>query len=106
MTSVNLPKDGDAQVLTSVRLYVAGGSPNSVTALANVQSLLERYPGHHITLEVIDVVRDPGRGVRDGVLVTPMLVKAEPLPERRVLGNLQDRDMLRSVLGLHGTSSE
>jgi circadian clock protein KaiB len=60
---------------------VAGESPNSVRALANLRRVLQDHPEHQVALEVIDVVRDPERGVRDGVLVTPMLVKFEPLPE-------------------------
>jgi circadian clock protein KaiB len=83
-----------------VRLYVAGRSPNSVMALANVHILLHTHPHHHVTLEVIDIVRDTERGVRDGVLVTPMLVRTEPLPERRILGSLNDRALLLDVLGL------
>jgi circadian clock protein KaiB len=89
-----------------VRLYVAGDSPNSVKALANVRSALEEHPGHQVSLEVIDVVRDPERGARDAILATPLLVRFEPLPERRALGNLQDRGLLLGVLCLNGSSRE
>jgi circadian clock protein KaiB len=85
-----------------VCLYVAGDSPNSLAALANVRGALQAHPNHPVTLEVIDIVRDPDRGVRDGVLMTPMLVRAEPGPERRVLGSLHDRGLLLGILGLDG----
>ncbi len=95
-----IPKETDTRALIRLRLYVAGDSPNSVTALANLHSVLRAHPDRQIKLEVIDVVREPEGGVRDGVLVTPMLVKVEPLPERRVLGNLRDRAVLLGALGL------
>jgi circadian clock protein KaiB len=89
-----------------VRLYVAGDSPNSVIALANVRSALQAHPDHDVTLEIIDVVRDPELGIRDGVFAFPMLVKIQPLPERRVLGNLKDRRMLLGVLGFTEAPNE
>ncbi len=89
-----------------VRLYVAGESPNSVKALANVRGALREHPEHQVTLEVVDVVRDPEMGIRDGVFATPMLVRSEPLPERRVLGNLQDRQLLLGILGFTEGPSE
>jgi circadian clock protein KaiB len=95
-----------AEPRVRVRLYVAGDSPNSATALANVQNALQEHPGHHVTLEIIDVLRDPEKGIGDGVVATPLLVRVEPPPERRVLGNLQDRGRLLGVLGLNGTPGE
>jgi circadian clock protein KaiB len=100
------PRERDPRVPVRVCLYVAGGSPNSVAALANVRGVLQGHPKHTVTLEVIDIVSDPERGVRDGVLMTPMLVRAEPDPERRVLGTLQDRRLLLEVLGLDGQPHE
>jgi circadian clock protein KaiB len=73
-----------------------------MTALANVRGALLEHPSQHFELEIIDVVRDPERCIRDGVLVTPMLVKVEPLPERRLLGNLRNHAMLLGALGLPG----
>jgi circadian clock protein KaiB len=83
-----------------VRLYVAGESPNSVVALANLRVALGQRADPQPDLEVIDVLRDPERGLRDGITATPMLVKVAPLPERRVLGSLRDRGILLNALGL------
>jgi circadian clock protein KaiB len=89
-----------------MRLYVAGDSPNSLTALTNVHGALQEHPGHHVTLEVIDVLQEPEKGIRDGVVATPLLIRLEPPPERRVLGNLQDRGKLLGVLGLKSAPGE
>jgi circadian clock protein KaiB len=83
-----------------VRLYVAGEAPNSVAAIANLRLALAHCAEAAVEVETIDVLEDPDRALRDGVLVTPMLVKVAPLPERRILGNLRDRDTLFSVLGI------
>jgi circadian clock protein KaiB len=84
----------------SVCLYVAGTSPNSVAALATMRALAAEFPARRIEIEIIDVLQDPLRGLRDGVMATPLLVRRQPLPERRILGNLSHRRALLSVLGI------
>ena len=82
-----------------LRLYVAGDGPNAVAARRNLEAFLAEHPECEVRLEIIDVLLDPERGLADGVLVTPLLVKVAPPPERRVIGNLQDRAALVACLG-------
>ena len=81
-----------------IRLYIAGESPNSVVAVANLRAALAALGASFDDVEIVDVLKTPERGLRDGVLVTPMLVRSSPLPERRVLGNLSNRRSLDGVL--------
>lgn len=90
----------------AVRLYVAGDSPNSTKAVANLRAALSELACSRHELEIIDVLQAPERGPQDGVLVTPMLVRSFPLPERRILGNLSDRSLLQGVLGPRAASDE
>jgi len=83
-----------------VRLYVAGDGPNSQSAIAALRALLAEFDGHGIELEIVDVLMDSERALQDGVLVTPLLLKLAPPPERRMLGRLSDRRSLLSLLGL------
>jgi circadian clock protein KaiB len=83
-----------------VRLYVAGDGPNSESAIATLRSLLTEFSEAPVDLEIIDVLEEPERALRDRVLITPMLVKVAPPPERRILGRLGDRTTLLTVLGL------
>ena len=83
-----------------LRLYVADDGPNSTAAIANLDAALAGAAPGTVELEIIDVVHDPERGLRDGILVTPMLVKTAPGPERRILGNLKDRARLLAMLEL------
>jgi circadian clock protein KaiB len=87
---------------TSIRLlmYVAGGAPNSVMALINLRSVLAEHCNGDAEVEVIDLLKEPWRGLRDRVLVTPMLLRIEPLPERCMVGTLSDRAALLAVLGV------
>ncbi len=87
------------QARLRLRLYVAGNAPNSVAAKQNLRALLEEL-GRKADLEVVDVLSDPRRGLRDGILVTPTLIKVTPAPEARVLGSLRDRTVLLAALGL------
>lgn len=81
-----------------LRLYVAGDAPNSLTALANLRAALAAVPADRIELEIIDLLQQPERGLADDVIMTPMLVRHGPQPERRMLGNLSATGALRGVL--------
>jgi circadian clock protein KaiB len=83
-----------------LRLYIAGESPNSLAAVLHLRQALAGCPAEGVELEIIDVLTDPQRGLRDCILVTPMLVRIAPVPERRVLGSLTDRPGLLGLLGL------
>ena len=82
------------------RAYLAGGAPNSARALANLYALCRKYfPGsHHI--EIIDVLAEPLRALRDGVMVTPTIVKVSPAPEQHIIGNLSEEQETLRALGL------
>jgi circadian clock protein KaiB len=89
-----------------LQLYVAGESPNSIAAIRHLRALLSGYPGVKVELELVDVLKHPERAMREGVLVTPTMVKLSPAPRRRVVGNLKDPEVLVSVLGLSDAHRE
>jgi circadian clock protein KaiB len=100
MTQAEASAAEEVRARTQVRVYVAGDGPNSDGAIAALRALLAEFSEHAIDVEIVDVIQEPERAMRDGVLVTPMLVKHAPPPERRILGRLSDRRLLLSVLGL------
>jgi len=83
-----------------LRLYVAGSSPNSQLARKNLEAVLESLGLREVALEIIDVLEEPLRGLEDGVLVTPTLVRSSPPPVRRVIGNLSQHEVLRASLAV------
>jgi circadian clock protein KaiB len=81
-----------------LRLYVVGNAPNSLIAVSNLKAICDvHFTGGH-QLEIIDLLKDPGRALEDGILVTPTLVKLSPLPVERVIGNLSDTERVRRTL--------
>ena len=95
-------KAASAQFPTVVvlRLYVAGGAPNSVQAIANLEAICAEYLKDGHRLEVVDVLENPRRAMAEGVLVTPSLTKLSPQPVAQVIGNLSDKMRVLFALGL------
>ena len=85
-----------------LRLYVAAAAPNSVQAQSNLRALLESVGAHDATVDVVDCIREPQRALRDGVLVTPTLLKLGPPPTCTIVGALSDRPAVLLALGLAG----
>src|SRR5687767_10079697 len=83
-----------------LRLYVAGGAPNSTLAQANLETLLARHDVTDHELEIIDCIRDPRRALADGVLVTPTLIRFAPAPQQTIVGTLSDTRRVTAALGL------
>ena len=83
-----------------LRLYVAGGAPNSLLAIANLEAICAEHLKDGHKLEVVDVLENPRRAMAEGVLVTPSLTKLSPQPAAQVVGNLSDRRRVLLALGL------
>lgn len=82
------------------RLYVAGGAQNSAQAISNLTALCRSLlPGCH-EIEVVDVFREPKRALKDGVLMTPTLIKVSPQPCRKIVGTLSQTQVVLDALGL------
>jgi circadian clock protein KaiB len=98
VTADHAPPAADDPNTWHLRLYVAGQSPRSLQAFANLTSLCERYlPGRH-EIEVIDLLEDPARALTDDIVALPTLVRRLPAPLRKVIGDLSNLD--RVLVGL------
>ena len=69
-------------------LYVAGDSPRSRAAQANLQRICRESLGELYTIEVLDLLEHPELWRRRQVLATPTVIRKSPRPERRVIGDL------------------
>ena len=81
-----------------LRLYVTGESSRTGTAIANLQRICEQELHGLYELEIIDVLEFPDRAEEEKILATPTLIKSLPLPLRRVIGDLSDKEKV--LLGL------
>lgn len=81
-------------------LYVAGPTHEVAATRASLERLRNEGDLPSGPLDVVDVLSDPERARRDGVLVTPCLIAGDALHGARVFGDLDDPRKLRWSLGL------
>jgi circadian clock protein KaiB len=82
------------------RLYITGASPNSSRAITNLKKIFERYLGSQYELSIIDVYQQPQIADKIDIVALPLLVRKMPLPERRLIGDMSDRDKVIRCLDL------
>ena len=81
-----------------LRLFVAGQSPKSLRAFANLTTLCEEHLAGRYEIELIDLVDDPSLARSDDILAIPTLVRRLPAPQRRIIGDLSNTE--RVLVGL------
>jgi circadian clock protein KaiB len=88
-----------------LRLYVAGQTTKSVTALANLKRYCEQHLADRYTLEVIDLLQHPQLAEGDQILAIPTLVRKVPEPIRKIIGDLSNEEKVLVGLDIrpHGT---
>jgi len=84
----------------SLTLYVSGASPRSAAALETVRRICDEELAGRVDLRIVDLAEEPGRVTEDQVMAVPTLVKHEPAPLRRLVGNLADVERVRTGLDL------
>jgi circadian clock protein KaiB len=82
------------------RLYVAGEGPNSAQAIGNLTALCREHLPERHEIEIVDVVKQQGRALADGVMLTPLLVKLAPAPIRKLVGTLSPGESVLRALGI------
>lgn len=81
-----------------LRLYVAGQTAKSRTALANLKQICEEHLAGQYRIEVIDLLKTPQLAAGDHVLAVPTLVRRLPEPIKKIIGDLSNVD--RVLVGL------
>lgn len=91
------------KVRHAFRLYVGGTKPNSIRALQAVKLLCDEHLKDSYELEIIDIFQDKSAAKDHQIVAVPTLVRLEPLPVRRFVGDLTDKARILSGLVLLGT---
>jgi circadian clock protein KaiB len=81
-------------------LFITGATPNSVRAIQNIKEICEEYLKGNYSLEIIDVYQQADIAKKEQLVALPMLLKKQPLPEKRMIGDLSDTDKVLNALGL------
>ncbi len=81
-----------------LRLYVAGNTPNSISAFANLKEICEVHLGGQYKIEVVDLLENPVLAKGDQIVAIPTLVRHLPFPVKKIIGDLSNRE--RVLVGL------
>ena len=81
-------------------LFVAGSGPRSIGAEASVRELFDRHAAGAYDLEVVDVLEAPKRAEESEIIATPTLVRKDPPPPVRLVGDLSNFERATALLGL------
>lgn len=82
-----------------LRLYVAGKTAKSVTALQNLKKYCEEHLQGQYHIEVIDLLVNPQLAEGDQILAIPTLVRKVPEPIRKIIGDLSNEEKV--LVGLN-----
>lgn len=81
-----------------LRLYVAGSTPKSTSAVEALKAICEEHLSGRYKLQVVDIYQQPVLARDEQIIAVPTLVKHLPMPMRRILGDLSNKQ--RVLLGL------
>jgi circadian clock protein KaiB len=81
-----------------LRLYVAGQTPKSLAAFANLKKLCEEHLAGQYSIEIVDLMKHPQLAEGDQIVAIPTLVRRLPEPVRKIIGDLSSTD--RVLVGL------
>jgi circadian clock protein KaiB len=86
-----------------LRLYITGPTVQSNRAIVNTRRICEEHLKDRYDLEVVDICKHPELASSDQIIAAPTLVKQQPLPVRRFVGDMSRTDRLLAGLGLSGS---
>ncbi|MGD0079988.1 MAG: circadian clock KaiB family protein [Methanoregula sp.] len=83
-----------------LRLYVAGQTPNSLTAFENLKKICEDFLGSRYSIEVIDLLKHPQLAKDHQIIAVPTLIRKLPTPVKKIIGNLSNTEKVLVGLDL------
>jgi len=89
--------EGEVWIL---RLYVAGQTPNSLTAFANLKKICTEHLEGRYRIEVIDLIRNPQLARDHQIIAVPTLIRKLPTPVKKIIGNLSNTEKVLVGLDL------
>jgi len=83
-----------------LKLYITGASPNSTKAVNNIKNICETFLKDRYELEVIDIYQQPLLATSEQIVALPLLIKSLPLPAKRLIGNMSNKEKVLKGLDL------
>jgi circadian clock protein KaiB len=100
-----LLKNADAIQHYQLRLYITGTTTRSSQAISNIRALCDEFLPGHYNLEVVDIYQQPTEAAKEQIIAAPTLIKQFPIPPKRLIGDLSDRDKVMVGLSLTGNKT-
>ena len=97
-TTRKKPRKPGSNPTWALRLYVAGQTPKSVTALTNLKRICETHLAGQYRIEIVDLLQNPKLAAGDQILAVPTLVRKLPVPIKKIIGDLSNEE--RVLVGL------
>jgi circadian clock protein KaiB len=91
-------KTDTTEEIWNLRLYVAGQTPKSITAFANLKKICDEHLAGKYRIEVIDLLKNPQLAKGDQIIAIPTLVRKLPQPIKKIIGDLANTE--RVLVGL------
>lgn len=86
--------------ILKLRLYISGKTLNSLLALKNIKKICEEHIQNDYELEIVDLLKDPKLSEEDEILAIPTLVRKNPQPVRKIIGDLSNTEDILQRIGL------
>ncbi len=97
-TKMELTMEASEREKYILRLYITGTTVRSILAITNLKKICEEYLEGRYELEVIDLYKKPSLAKGDQIIAAPTLIKKLPLPFRRIIGDMSNKEKV--LLGL------
>jgi circadian clock protein KaiB len=99
-TNKSMAKSRVKEIEFALKLFIAGATPNSARAITNIQKILGTYLAGRYTLNIIDVRQEPAIAKEEQIIALPLLIIKQPLPERRLVGDMSNTKKVLEGLGI------
>jgi circadian clock protein KaiB len=90
-------------VIHTLRLYVAGQTPKSIAAIANLKKICEQHLTKDYEIEIIDLMKNPALAQRHQIVAIPTLIRQLPEPLKRIIGDLSNHEKVLVGLDIRPT---
>ncbi|MCW3075080.1 MAG: kaiB 2 [Flaviaesturariibacter sp.] len=96
-SAIELPGKEEEFIL---RLFITGATPNSIRAVSNIKQICEQHLKGRYSLDIVDVYQQETCAEAEQLIALPLLIKKQPFPERRMVGDLSNTEKVLKGLGL------
>ena len=87
----------------NLQLYIAGQTPKSIAAVANLKKICEQHLSGRYDIEVIDLMKNPALAQRHQIVAIPTLIRQLPEPLKRIIGDLSNLEKVLVGLDIQPT---